>query len=107
MQDNLKTRLLHDLIENIQLGDIRDNDHLELAAAGLVGVGFADLLRLVLGPDGGDHGVALGEELLENVGWSVIEIVSIHPLLFYVPTSVCLSMVCVSLLPSFRARPTM
>lgn len=78
MQDHLKTRLLHDLVESIKLGDIGNNDDLELAAAGLVGISLADLLRLVLGPDGGDNGVALGEQLLEDVGCSLKSLASIH-----------------------------
>ena len=74
VQDDLETRLLHNLVESVELGNVGDNDHLELAAAGLVGVRFADLLRLVLGPDGGDHGVALGEELLEDMGCSIVQV---------------------------------
>ena len=74
VQDNLKTGLLHNLIESIELGDIGNNDDLELAAAGLIGVGLADVLRFVFRPDGGNHGVALGEKLLEDVGcpWKLL-----------------------------------
>lgn len=74
MQDNLKTGLLHNLIKSIKLGDVGNNDDLELAAAGLIRVGLADVLRLIFRPDGGDHGVALGEKLLEDVGcpWKLL-----------------------------------
>ena len=92
VQHNLKPRLLHDLIKSIELGNIGNDDHLEVAAAGLVGVGFTDLLRLVLGPDGGDDGVALGEQLLENVGCSCSVKSLASTIAFHIVTFVSLSL---------------
>lgn len=67
MQDGLETRRLGYLIEGVLLGNVRDDDDFEVR--GLVLVSVADVLRLFLGADGGDDGVALLEELLEAVSW--------------------------------------
>ena len=66
VHDDLDAGDLGDLVEGALLRDVRHD--LDLQAVGLGLVGVADLLRLVLGPDGGDDGVAGRDELLEDVG---------------------------------------
>lgn len=73
MHDDLDAGRLGDLVKGIGLGDVRHDDDLE--TVGLVRVGVADLAGLVLGADRGDDGVALLEELLEDVRWTRLAVI--------------------------------
>lgn len=66
MKDYLDTGSLHDLIEGVGLGDIASDNDLELVLV-LVFVGLSNLLRLLLGANGGHNAVAFLEELLKDV----------------------------------------
>ena len=78
VEDHFQAGCLDHLVEGGRDGDVRDDGDGEGARGGLRGVGFADLGGLVLVADRGHDAVALGEELLEDVGgdeagapWSV------------------------------------
>lgn len=68
MQDDFDAGDLDDFVKGRGLGDVGDDGDGEFFR-GLVGVGGADGGGLGFGADGGDDVVALGEELLEDVGW--------------------------------------
>ena len=66
MHHHFQPRRLHHLIKGAFLCNVRNDNNLQVV--GLVLVRIANLVRLVLGPDGCDHCVALLEELIEAVG---------------------------------------
>jgi hypothetical protein len=68
VQHGIDARCLGHLVKRPRLSNVRHDDHLELAVRGLSRVGVTDLLGLSLGADGGDDGVVLFEELVEDVG---------------------------------------
>ncbi|EPE07686.1 origin recognition complex subunit 6 [Ophiostoma piceae UAMH 11346] len=67
VQDNLDAGDLDRLVERVGLRELGNNLDLETVLAQL-GVSLVDVGGLGLAADGGDNGVALGEELLDDVG---------------------------------------
>jgi len=67
VQHDLDTGDLDNLVKGIFLSDIGHDNDVELLLV-LVGIRLADLLRLLLGPHSGNYAVALGEELIQDVG---------------------------------------
>lgn len=66
MKDYLDTGGLHDLVKGIGLGYVARHDNFKLVLV-LVWVGFPNLLRLLLGANGGHNIVSFLEELLKDV----------------------------------------
>jgi len=67
VKNHLDPGALDHFVEGVGLRDIGHDDDVELVLCEL-GVGIADPLCLVFGPDRGHHLVALLEELLQDVG---------------------------------------
>lgn len=68
MQHGIDARRLGHLVKCPRLSNVRHDDHLKLSVGSLSWMSVADLLGLGLGADGGDDGVVLFEELVEDVG---------------------------------------
>lgn len=68
VQDGVEAGRLGHLVKRTRPSNVRHDNHLELAVRGPFRVGVTDLLGLGFGANGGDDGVVLFEELVEDVG---------------------------------------
>lgn len=69
VQDDLEPGGLDDLVKGVWPGNVGHDGDDEVARRRLRGVRLADPGRLLLGADRRDDAVALGQELLQDVGW--------------------------------------